>query len=180
MLNRASKEVVVNKLKDNIDKSKAVFLTNLIGLKSNDGVGVRKQVRDAKGDVVITRNTLFKKAAEGTACEKMVSELTGPHALAFAFEDAAAVAKCLNDASKEYKDVVTLKSGVLNGRELSKEELVQLANLPSRDQMLGTLLATFSAPVSAFARVIHAIGEQKAEGTEAVETEVVETKQTEE
>lgn len=153
MLERAKKEEVVGKLKESIDKSRAIFLTNLIGLKSNDGVVLRKSIREANGDVVITRNTLFKKAGEGTNCESMLGDLKGPHAVAFAFKDAAAVAKCLNDAGKEFKDIITLKAGILNGQELSKQDLVQLANLPSRDQMLATLLATFNAPIGALARL---------------------------
>ena len=165
-MNRADKEALVQGLKENIEKSRAVFLTNVIGLTSNDGVAFRKSVRDANGKVVVTRNTLFARAAQGTPCEGILSGLKGPHAVAFAFEDAAAVAKCLKDAGEDH-EVVELKAGVLNGEELDKAKLMQLANLPSRDQMLATLLATFNAPIGALARVLHAIGEQKAEGAPA-------------
>ena len=54
-----------------------------------------------------------------------------------------------------------LKAGILDGQILTKAQVQQLADLPSRDQMLGTLLATFMAPASAFARVLYAIKEQK-------------------
>ena len=117
------------------------------------------------GKMVVTRNTLFQKAAEGTPAENLLKGLKGPHCVAFAFEDAAGVAKCLKDAGEDH-DPVELLGGVLNGDELSKEQLVQLANLPSRDQMLATLLATFNAPIGALARVLHAIGEQKESGAE--------------
>ena len=168
MMNRAEKEALVADLKGDIEKARAVFLTNVIGLTSNDGVAFRKTVRDAQGKIIVTRNTLFRRAAEGTPAESMLSDLKGPHALAFAFEDAAAVAKALKDAGDDH-ELVDLKGGILNGEELSKEKLVQLANLPSRDQMLATLLATFNAPIGALARVLHAIGEQKAEGAPAAD-----------
>ena len=153
-----------------LDTESPIFLTNLIGVSSNDGVGIRKSVREAQGKIVVTRNTLFKKAGAGTSIEEFVSDLKGPHALAFAFEDAAAVAKALNDASEDH-EVVELKAGVLNGEVLSKEQLVQLANLPSREEMLGTLLATMNAPISAFARVLNSIKENKENGVEAAPAE---------
>jgi large subunit ribosomal protein L10 len=90
--------------------------------------------------------------------------LKGSSAVAFAYDDEAAVAKIINDASGEFVDIVTIKGGMLGTQKLSKAEVVALAKLPSRDQMLGTLLATFNAPVSAFARVLFAINEQKQGG----------------
>lgn len=161
MMTRAEKDAVVSSIKEKIEKSQAVFLTNLVGIPSVDSVRIRKNVRDAKGHMVITRNTLFARAAKGTYAEAFLSDLKGTSALAFAFEDAAAVAKVINDASGEFENIVTVKGGMLGSQKLTKAEVVALAKLPSRDQMLGTLLATFNAPVSAFARVLFAIQEQK-------------------
>ncbi len=156
MLNRSDKEAIVEGLKGNISKAKAIFVTNLIGLKSNDAVAIRKTVRDAKGTMVVTRNSLFERAAIGTPAEEVLKNLKGPSAVAFAFDDAAAVAKCLKNANKD-NELVCLKAGLLDGKKLSAKEVMALADLPSRDQMLGTVLATFLAPVSAFARVMHEI-----------------------
>lgn len=166
MLTRANKEAIVTSLKGDIDNARAIFLTNLIGVTSNESVAIRKGIRDVNGKVVITRNTLFKIAAQGTLAEGLFDNLKGPHAVAFAFEDAAAVAKCLKEAGKD-NEVVEFKSGILGGKELNKAELLELANLPGRDQMLATLLATFQAPISAFARVLNSIKEQKESGEEA-------------
>lgn len=163
MLNRSEKDAIIQDLKTDIGRAKAIFLTNLIGITSNDAVSVRKAVRDNNGKMVVTRNTLFKKAAAGTPVEALVADLHGPHALAFAFEDPAAVAKSLKEAGASL-ELVELKGGVLDGQMLSKAQVKQLADLPSRDQMLGTLLATFLAPVSAFARVLFAIQEKKEKG----------------
>lgn len=160
MITRAEKQSVIDGLKVDLEKAEALFLTNLIGVKSNDAVAVRKAVRDVGGKIIITRNTLFQKAAEGLFCEKMLTDLKGTNALAIAFEDPAAVAKALKDAGKE-NELIDLKAGYLGEQELSAGEVKELANLPSRDQMLGTVLATFMAPISAFARVLYAIGEQK-------------------
>ena len=161
MMTRAEKDVVVASLKEKIEKSQAVFLTNLVGIPSNDAVRIRKSVREAKGFMAITKNTLFARAAKGTFAEELLKDLKGNNAVAFAYEDAAAVAKAVNDATGEFENIVVIKGGMLGSQKLNKAEVVALAKLPSRDQMLGTLLATFNAPVSAFARVLFAIQEQK-------------------
>lgn len=159
MLKRAEKEAIIDGLKKDIEAARAIFLTNLIGIGANDAVAIRKGVREAKGKVVITRNNLFRIAAQGTVAEKMLGELKGPHAVAFAFEDAPSVAKCLKKAGEAH-ELVQLKGGLLNGEELSLAQVKELADLPSREEMLGTLLATFIAPVSAFARLTNSIKDE--------------------
>ncbi|MBK23948.1 MAG: 50S ribosomal protein L10 [Halobacteriovorax sp.] len=170
MMKRAEKEAIIANIKTDIEAAKAIFLTNLIGVGANDAVAIRKGIRDVQGKMIVTRNTLFRKAAEGTTVEKMLADLKGPHALAFAFEDAAAVAKCLKEAGEDH-EVVDFKGGFLNGEELTKAQVIELASLPSRDEMLGTLLATFNAPISALARVLFAIQEQKESGAEPAPVE---------
>ncbi len=167
MMTRSEKDAVVSSIKEKIEKAQAVFLTNLVGIPSVDSVRIRKSVREANGHVVITRNTLFARAAKGTYAEGLLNDLKGSSAVAFAFEDAPGVAKIINDAAGEFKDIVTVRGGMLGTQNLSTAEVIALAKLPSRDQMLGTLLATFNAPVSAFARVLFAIQEQKGGGAEA-------------
>lgn len=156
MLNRSQKGEIIDGLRKDIEAARAIFLTNLIGVSSNDAVEIRKQIREAGGKVAVTRNTLFGKASEGTYAESLLKDLKGPHALAFAFEDAPGVAKSLKKAGEEH-DVVELLGGFLNGEELTKAQVAELANLPSRDEMLATVLATFQAPVSAFALLMDTI-----------------------
>ncbi len=159
-MNREQKAAVIDGLKKNIEDARAIFLTNLIGIPSNDANSIRKSIRDAKGGLVITRNTLLARAAKGTVAEALFSSLKGPNAVAFAFEDAPGVAKAIYEASKEFEEIIGLGGGVLGDRELTKQEVIALAKLPSRDEMLGTLLATFNAPISAFARLMNAVKDE--------------------
>lgn len=163
MLKRAEKEAIIESLRKDINEASGIFLTNVIGVKSNNSTALRKSIRDVQGKLVVTRNTLFAKAAQGTPAENLLSNLKGPKAVAFAFGEAPAVAKCLKNAGKE-QEAVTLDGGLLDGKELSVKEVVALADLPSRDEMLGTLLATFNAPISALARVLNVIREEKEKG----------------
>ncbi len=166
MITRDKKDAIIADLKDKIENARAVFLTNLIGVPSNDANEIRKQVRESKGAVVITRNTLLERAAKGTTAEALFTGLKGPNAAAFAFEDAPGVAKALYEAGKEM-EVVTLTKGLLNGKELDSSELQALAKLPTKDVMLATVLATMNAPIGSFVRVLDAIRTQKEESGEA-------------
>ena len=159
MLKKEQKNEVVKGLKAEIEAAQAVFLTNFIGIPSNDSVAIREKIREARGKVIVARNTLFKRAGSGTMAEKLLSNLKGPNALAFAFEDAPKVAKCLKEARKEH-ELVDIKGGLLNGEEISVDQIKALADLPSREEMLGTLLATMIAPVSAFARTLNALKDE--------------------
>jgi large subunit ribosomal protein L10 len=170
MLTRDEKGAIIDSLKGDIEKAKGIFLTNVIGLTSNDGVALRKEIREADGKLVVTRNTLFGLAAKGTEAEELLSGLKGPQAVAFAFEDAPGVAKALKEAGKVH-ELVELRGGLLDGKVLTIDEVKAIADLPSRDEMLGTLLATFNAPISALARVLFAVQESKEAGTEAAPVE---------
>lgn len=159
MMTRAEKDAVIKDLKEKIESSRALFLTNMIGIEANQAVEIRKKVRDAKGAIVVTRNTLFGKAAEGTYAEELLKSLKGTNAVAFAFEDAPGVAKAIYEASKDLEQV-TLGQGFLGTDLLEASQVTELAKLPSRDEMLGTLLATFNAPISAFARLMNSIKDE--------------------
>lgn len=163
MLTRSEKDALIAGLKEDLAKSQAIFLTNVVGLPSNDANTLRKNVRDAQGKLVVAKNTLFEKAAKGTAAETLLAGLKGTQAVAFAFGDAPGVAKAIKEMGKD-KELVELRGGLLDGKVLSAKEAKIIADLPSRDEMLGTLLATFNAPISALARVLFAIMEKKEAG----------------
>jgi large subunit ribosomal protein L10 len=159
MITRESKSDVIKDLKEKIESAKALFLTNVVGIEANDAVALRKKVRDANGGIIVTRNTLFGKAAEGTYAEDLLKGLKGTNAVAFAFEDAPGVAKAIYETSKEL-EAVTVGAGFLGTELINETQVAALAKLPSRDEMLGTLLATFQAPVATFARLINAVKDE--------------------
>lgn len=159
MITRTGKTAVIKDLKEKILSAQALFLTNVVGIEANDAVELRKKVRDAKGGIVVTRNTLFGKAAEGTYAEELLKGLKGTNAVAFAFEDAPGVAKALYETSKDLAQV-TLGKGFLGTDLIDEKQVAALAKLPSRNEMLGTLLATFQAPVATFARLMNAIKDE--------------------
>ena len=159
MITRESKSAVIKDLKEKIESSKALFLTNVIGIEANDAVALRKKVREANGGIVVTRNSLFGKAAEGTYAEELLKGLKGTNAVAFAYEDAPGVAKAIFETSKEL-EAVSIGKGFLGTELIDEAQVATLAKLPSRDQMLSTVLATFQAPIATFARLMNAIKDE--------------------
>ena len=166
MFNRQEKEEFIKGLREKIDAARAVFLTNMIGLSSNEANGLRKRIREAKGTVVVARNTLLERAGKGTIAQDLLTGLKGQNALAIAFEDAPGVVKALYEA-RENHDVITLEKGLLKGQTLTKSDLIELAKLPSREVLLAMTLVTMQAPVSSFLRLLNAIKEQKEQGETA-------------
>ena len=161
MLDRAQKQQVIDSIKADIEGSQALFLTNMVGISAHGAVSIRKHLREeSEGKVVVAKNALLKRAAEGTRAHGLLSNLEGPNALAFAFGDASAVAKCLKKAGDDF-DAISIKGGLLNGQELTVEDIFALADLPSREEMLGTVLASIMACLSSFVRLLGAIKEQK-------------------
>ena len=165
-MTKQKKEQVIQGLKADMQKAHALFYTDLIGIKSNEANTLRKTLWNNKGKVVVAKNSLLKKAVQGTYAEKTWSNLKGSSAMVFVFEDAAAVAKCF----KDMKDLpsVALRGGYLREKELDIQQIKTLANLPSRPQMLATLLASFMAPMSAFVRTMEAIKAKKEESGKEV------------
>ena len=166
MLDRTEKEKIVINLRADLNRAEAVFVTDMIGIPANEAVSIRKEMREACGKIVVAKNTLFKKAAEGGACEKLFLGLEGSNAMAFAFGDASAVAKCLKKAGEDF-ETVSYKGGLWNGEEMTVDQMKSLASLPPREQMMGTVLATMMAPVSSFVRILNTIKEKK----EQIQTE---------
>jgi large subunit ribosomal protein L10 len=160
MKTREQRTESISDLKALFDKSQAIILTNLVGVNSEMTTSMRKKVRDAEGFVAVSKNTFLAKATQGTYCEDLFANLKGPNAVAFCFNDPSAVAKVISDFGKD-SELVTIKGGYADKKKLTVPELVQLANLPSKEVMLGSVLATMMAPVSSFVRVLDAIRTQK-------------------
>ena len=161
-MTRGEKETLVSDLNQDLLKAKAIFVTNLVGIESNKANEIRKQVRDVNGKVIITKNTLFRLASKGTMGEELLKQLKGNNAIAIAYEDAPSVAKAVSKAS-EGSEIVVIKGGVFENMTLTANDVKALASLPSKPEMLGIVLNTFKAPLSAFVNCLQGLAKMKEE-----------------
>ena len=121
---------------------------------------MRKALREANVDYTVYKNTLIKRAIEGTDYAPLAEVLDGPSALAVSTEDATAPARTINELIKKYKKM-EFKAGVVEGTYYDKAGIEQIADIPSRDVLIAKFMGSIQSPVSKFVRTLAAIAEEK-------------------
>ncbi|MCR5688944.1 MAG: 50S ribosomal protein L10 [Clostridiales bacterium] len=159
------KKAKVAAIKSDIDASVAGVIVDYKGITVADDTALRKEMREAGVKYEVVKNTLLRKAIEGTSLEGLSSILEGTTALAASTDDRVAPAKILGKFASTHKNF-NLKGGYLDGEVLSLEKLDELSKLPSREVLLSMVLGAFQAPIAAFARAVQAVADKKAEGGE--------------
>jgi len=150
VITRLKKEKQVKHISDCIQRSKAGFLVDFQGLNVQQVTEMRKELRNKDlADMRVCRNSLISKALENypEVKEHFNNHLTGSNAFVFAFEDPVKVAKILSDYVKK-TDILKIKTGVLEGKGMSKQDISMLATLPSIEGLKSQFLSVLSAPLS--------------------------------
>lgn len=157
------KEAVVNEIREKLEKAQSAVVVDYRGITVAEADLLRKRMREANVEYKIYKNTMMRRAVQGTPFEALTDSLKGPSAFAFGYEDATAPAKVLDKSIKEFKKM-ELKAGVIEGQFYDAEGVVAIAQIPSREELLARLLGSFQAPVGNFARVVQAIADKMEEG----------------
>lgn len=147
VLPREDKVQMVGELKEDIQGSTAMYLTDYRGLSVSDISLLRRSLREAGAEYKVVKNTLFKRAAEGIEDPDLIKTLAGPTAIAFVQQDPVAPAKTIVDFMKEHK-TLSIKGGFMDGRFYSAESVTALSRVPPRDQLLAMLVGSVQAPIS--------------------------------
>ena len=170
---RPEKAAVVAEVRDRLAASDAALLTEYRGLNVGEMAELRRSLRAAGGQYTIYKNTMVRLATAELGMD-LADLLTGPTAIAFVGDgtdgdsgDAAAVAKALRDFSRANRALV-LKGGVLGDKVLTAEDLLALADLPSRDVLLAQLAGGLQAPLVKLAGLMQALPQNFAYGLKAL------------
>jgi large subunit ribosomal protein L10 len=150
----ANKEASVAELTDLFRNSNAVLLTEYRGLTVAQLKSLRQSI-SAHATYAVVKNTLTKIAANDAGISSFDSVLTGPSAIAFVHGDTVAVAKSLRDFAKA-NPLLVIKSGYFDGNALTEAEVRQLADLESREVLLGKLAGAFKASLFGAAYMFNA------------------------
>ncbi|MBQ8649497.1 MAG: 50S ribosomal protein L10 [Clostridia bacterium] len=126
------------------------------GISVTDDTVLRKELRENGVDYFVVKNTILKRAIEGTSVEEMSSVLEGTTAIAISNEDYTAAARILCKYAEGHENF-KIKSGFLDGKVIDVATIDSLAKLPSKEVLLATVLGAFQAPIAAFARAVQAI-----------------------
>ena len=152
---RPEKVAVVDEVRERFESSAAVLLTEYRGINVTDMGTLRRSLRAAGGEYKIYKNTLVRLAIADLGVDGLTELMVGPTALAFADGDAAAVAKALKDFQGT-NDNLVIKGAVLGSDLLSEAQVMALASLPSRDELLAKFAGGLQAPMSQFAALLQA------------------------
>lgn len=161
MLKRSEKEGWLASIHAKLRSAEAVFLVDYRGLDVAEANLLRKRLREVGGELEVVKNTLLRRAAEGTECEKLADLFSGPTALAIAKADPVAPAKVLTEFAKGVPALV-LRAGVLKERRLEKAEIATLASLPSLNELRSKLLFLLQGPSARLVRLVATPGGQLA------------------
>jgi large subunit ribosomal protein L10 len=159
------KQPIVQQIADEVKDSAAVLLVDYRGLTVAQDTNLRKQLREAGILYKVYKNTMMKRAFEGTGFSALDSYLEGPSALAVSKDDATAPARILSKFAKDAK-ALELKAGFVEGKVYEAKDLLTLAQIPSREELLSKLLGSIQSPIANFARVIKQFAENGGEPTE--------------
>ena len=162
------KQPIVAAIAEDIKDAQSVGLVDYRGLTVAQDTELRKQFREAGVIYKVCKNTMMKRAFEGTEFAGLDEYLEGPSAIAVCKEDATAPARILCEFKKK-ADKLELKAGVVEGSIYDANGLTEIAKVPSRDVLLGRLFGSMQSPIANFARVIKQIAEKDGEGAAAEE-----------
>ena len=156
------KKPIIQEIKDNLDGAKSVVLVDYLGLTVEQDTNLRRALRKEEITYKVYKNTLIKRAIEGTEFESLSKDLEGPTAIVVSKNDATAPARVIAEFAKT-ADKLNLKSGVVEGTYYDAKGIEAIAQIPSRETLLSRLLGSLQSPIANLARVINQVAEQKAE-----------------
>ena len=158
--NLEAKKTAVEEIKNLISSSKSIVLVDYKGINVSDDTALRKAMRENNVTYKVIKNTLFNKACEQLGIAGLEEVLNGTTAFAFSGEDETAAPRLVKNATKDYK-ALSIKAGLYNGKAIDEKEVMALASIPSKEQLVAQLLYVLNAPVASLARAFKAIAEKE-------------------
>ena len=156
------KKPIVAEIAENIEGAQSVVVVNYCGITVDQDTRLRKELRENGIIYKVYKNTMMNFAFKGTDCEPLCPHLEGPNAIAISKTDATAPARIIAKYAKEAK-TLEMKAGIVEGDFYDAEGMKAIAQVPSREELLGKLLGSIQSPISNLARVLNQIAEAQAE-----------------
>lgn len=151
--NKAQKKKIVQDLSEKIKDAKSVVIADFTGLKVADSEALRKKCKEQSVYFTATKKTLLNLALKEQGLDLDAGTLEGSLGVAVSQEDEVAAAKIVKEFAKDHEQV-TFQAGMLEGTLISVEKLKQLADLPSKQELLAKVVGSLKAPISGFVNVL--------------------------
>jgi large subunit ribosomal protein L10 len=152
---RAVKEEELQDLEQAFKSTESAILVDYRGLKVPEVTELRRQVRGARGQYKVVKNTLAKRALQGTPFEPLSEHFVGTTAVAYSGDDPVALAKVLTTFAKT-APALQIKAAVVQGRAIKPGEVGELATMPGKPELYAKLLFLLQAPMVQLVSVLNA------------------------
>nr|MBF0223437.1 50S ribosomal protein L10 [Desulfobulbaceae bacterium] len=166
-MNRDEKASIVQDLSVKFGKAKIAIVSDYRGLTVSEFEELRVALKNCNSEVKVAKNTLLRRATEGTDFATMCDQFKGTTAVTLSYDDPVGPAKVLVNFAKDHSKL-EIRSAVLEGKQISKDDLTALSKLPSKEVMLSQLLSTMLAVPTGFVRVLNAIPQKLVYALQAV------------
>ena len=150
------KKAIVAEVNETAASALSLVIADARGIASNDMTALRASARENQITLRVVRNTLAKRALEGTEYECVTDALTGPSLFGFSMEDPGAAARLFKDFASDNSDF-EVKALSVSGQLLGADQIDVLAKLPTRDQALASLMSVMQAPLVKLARTVNEV-----------------------
>lgn len=152
-MTRDEKRQIIEALRQTFRQNQTVLLLTFSEINVPDLTVLRRQIREAGNGYRVVKNTLAIRAAEETPVNQLADDFQGPTALAFSDSDPTALAKILKEFAKDHPGL-KFKSGVVAGQAVPADQVAELADMPSREELLATVAFMFNAPLTRLASTL--------------------------
>ncbi len=156
MKKKSEKQQDLDNLKTELAKVSTVILTTFQGITVEQDTKLRRAVQAAGGKYQVVKNTLAELAGSGTPAEGVFKNLKGTHSIAYTQTDPVALAKALTKIAKDVP-AFQFKSGLVEGRVISIAEIKQLADMPSKEELISKIMFLLNAPAQRIAIALNAL-----------------------
>lgn len=161
MKKRSEKQQDLDKLKVELANVSTVILTTFQGITAGNDTKLRRAVQAAGGTYQVVKNSLAERAGAGTPAEGLLKNLRGTNSIACTSADPVALAKALTKLAKDVP-AFQFRAGVVEGRVISIAEIQQLANLPSKEELISKVMFLLNAPAQRIAMTLNALARNTA------------------
>jgi large subunit ribosomal protein L10 len=156
MKKKAEKKTQAEELRTQLANVSTVILSTFQGITVEQDTKLRRQVEAAGGKYQVVKNTVIERAAEGTPTAPLLKNLKGANSIAYTTLDPVALAKVLTKIAKDVP-AFQFRAGWVEGRVVSIQEIGQLAQLPSKDELIGKIMFLLNAPAQRLATALAAL-----------------------
>jgi large subunit ribosomal protein L10 len=157
MKKKSDKEKDLDALRKELEQSPNIFVTGFEKITVQQDFDLRKTVKQAGGKYQVVKNNLAAKASEGLPSEQLLGALKGMTSIAYTSTDPVALAKALTNYAKTVP-AFSFKAGFVEGRAVEVKNIQELANLPSREEILSKVLFLIQAPAQRLVTAINGVG----------------------